>query len=1046
MAGCRGIVKYNKTGKPEIISMQRFDIEAPAWQFGLIDKDDELLKSPDGKIAVMTMDEAVRMLQHWIEEIERPIITDIFDNLGKFPKSKTIYIVAPGKAGKDYYKYIPHSDFTIVVNKAIRCPVHAHLWLVADTGALALDWFKWGVENHRDILCLARDYFRGIESPYTFGIDTPPQQILNEDAKIYPGKLRTGGTVTAMAMQLAAQMKPDRIVLCGVDMIGDTYFDGEVVKLYTQEGRNKEWPVIGRLNALVKEIESMGIKVQTLSPTALKVKRIVESDLKVFCAGKDILKSGLRFDGDIYIVGSGPNGKAHYKDIPKDAVVMVVNKAINIADIPKSLWICEDGTLPLQEWFTDAVKRMNTRQFDLADLQNPNLAVPVFADCDAMNGFHASYCFSHDGFIAGAASPDGRIDAGKLYGGATIACRALQIAFQLGAKRIFLCGVDMAGDEYFDGTKCDPKYSEREGGGAWTIRKAFDKVIKWVDKNSECEVYSLSKTALTVPLIKPLEKITIKPGAANPTIAYMSMCVDCEKTIQIAAWCMAQDYPQELKTLYLIHQPPFPEPIRHDLPIKIVELFVNHPWPEGWAFKLKAFANTATEDVMIVFDQDDCWMPDYTRKAIKPLLEGAGIAWNHNMIHVVNQPTVNGEFVDIPYEDKLPENCYWTPTALVWRHQSAIGTLVAWMDKFKIVVDDLMQQYPTGLVYNEVVKVMAGPIDNYFKRLIMKKYNHWLVEHKANGRFYFIHSGNSSKFHKRPESCIDRLTSKRALDADITKPAIKDCAKINQESIKPVIEPIEKELPTIGYLCMTCDPIDMMNAVVDFMNQDYPNEKKKLYLLKQRDAHGDFPPPLVNNLGLQIIEVDCDGYPWPELWTFKVMEYLRVCDCDYTLWFDEDDRYPPGYTRGCLKPILDGFGEIAWSWDCIIAEYVVESHRFEFRECWYRSPVGQMVIKTDLLRKYSDRLWGFLYSGTFKSPKRIRGVPYGGAQDDQLRQMLQRENPSIPHHRAQRIYFIHGQANSAQLRAAGNSIDYRGKRGENAEAEAVVGRFNQDRS
>lgn len=258
-------------------------------------------------------------------------------------------------------------------------------------------------------------------------------------------------------------------------------------------------------------------------------------------------------------------------------------------------------------------------------------------------------------------------------------------------------------------------------------------------------------------------------------------------------------------------------------------------------------------------------------------------------------------------------------------------------------------------------------------------------------------------------------------------------------------KPVEKPLPSIGYLCMTRDPIDMMNAITDFMNQDYPNHKKKLYLLKQRDSHGDFPPPLVNNIGLQIIDVDCDGYSWPELWTFKVVRYLEECDTEYTLWFDEDDRYPPDYTRGCAKPILDGLGEMAWSWDCIIAEYVVECNRFEFRECWYRSPVGQMIIKTDLLRGYIKRLWGILYDGTFQSPKRRRNVPYGGAQDDQLRQTLQREINPIPHHRAQRVYFIHGQANSAQLRPAGNALDYWGKRNDDGENAPIEGRFNQPR-
>jgi hypothetical protein len=253
-------------------------------------------------------------------------------------------------------------------------------------------------------------------------------------------------------------------------------------------------------------------------------------------------------------------------------------------------------------------------------------------------------------------------------------------------------------------------------------------------------------------------------------------------------------------------------------------------------------------------------------------------------------------------------------------------------------------------------------------------------------------------------------------------------------------------LPSIGYLCMTFDPIDMMNAVHDFMCQDWPIDRKKLYLLRQRNGAGQFPPRIVNNLGLQIVEIDVDFYPWPEMWTGKFMAYLEACDCEYTLWFDEDDRYPPDYTRLAILPILAGLAELSWSWDCIIAEHDVGTGTFQFRDDWYRSPVGQMVIKTDLLREYRDRIWRRLYEGDFHSPKRIAGVPYCGAQDDQLRQMIQRDIPDIPHHRAKRVYFVTSLANSAQLRARGNALDYRGKRGTAEEAEVQPTRFDFPRS
>ena len=271
-------------------------------------------------------------------------------------------------------------------------------------------------------------------------------------------------------------------------------------------------------------------------------------------------------------------------------------------------------------------------------------------------------------------------------------------------------------------------------------------------------------------------------------------------------------------------------------------------------------------------------------------------------------------------------------------------------------------------------------------------------------------------------------------------------------SIEPAYQLAERksesspDLPTIGYLCMTVDPIDRMNAVFDFAQQDWPLDKKTLYLLYQRDSFGEFPRRLKNNMGLQIVEIDVEGFPWPETWTFKLMAFLQACDCEYMTWWDEDDRYPGDYTRLAMQPILDGMGELAWSWDCIIAEFNMATGTFDFREDWYRSPIGQAVFKTDLLRKYADRLYAKLYEGEFTSPKRKPGLPYGGAQDDQLRQMIQREIDPIPHHRAQRVYFVHSQANSAQLRANGNAIDYQKPRNTEEAMAAQKTRFDFDRS
>jgi len=729
----------------------------PVDDFYVIDPKGKIITDRSGKGRIFKLDGAQGYVGRYSESEST---RDIFNSIPMTEGRDVICIVGPGKNGKGHYAEIPPEAYVIAVNKGIECPVDGgfDLWMVADSSSVNDQWWIDNAEIHRDILCMPDNYdnLDRINPRHTFKIN--PAQITEHDADLSWGSLRTGCTITAMALQVAYYMRPKRIILIGIDMSGDVYYDGTRAH-YTQRADNKVWNVTGRINALIRYICKDGIVVKSLSETAIA--------LSMKPAGMSIWQTGLRFSGDVYIVGTGPRGKAHYGDIPHDARVIVVNAAINIMGIPKMLWMCEDGTLPDQEWFRDASDSMNR---DIEKLQDRHCPTAAFMDKDVLNGRESPVYFQTDGYLTAPANPDCKIIHGKTYGGCTIACRAYQIACQLGASRIILCGIDMYGSGYYDGSEVAGKFMEERTGNAWeSQRDGFNRVIEWAWNEMGIPTVSLSKTTLSVNVVRAdelereqtqVEGEEAAPVAVTnkhlPTVAYLCMCFLPMKTMDILAWVMAQDYPNELKTVYLIHQEPFPDTLLHDLPIEIKEINVPGEWPALWAFKLWAFCAAVTEDVTVMFDQDDCWMPDYTREAIQPLLEvpGHDLAWCYHMRFVQKQYEIAGKISVVSKNQKLYRGGKWRPSVTWGRHQSAIGTLVARTPAFREVVAALKKNHPTGMVETKTGQ-FSGPIDNYLRRLIQNAYADRLIEHNARGRFYFIHTRASSKFGRRKEGYVD---------------------------------------------------------------------------------------------------------------------------------------------------------------------------------------------------------------------------------------------------------------------------------------------------
>lgn len=212
----------------------------------------------------------------------------------------------------------------------------------------------------------------------------------------------------------------------------------------------------------------------------------------------DILQSGFMPGHTIYILAPGPKGKPYWSEIPDNAFVIAVNQAIEIPNVNKSIWLCADKTLPEKKWFKKNL-------IELLEACNPlnDVILPTPVILDALIQLilnegvlldsypETSYFFKQGRTLAKSTS---ECETGVLRGGATISSQAVQLAFLLKVKHIILCGVDMEGHYYYDGTKTDNVQMPR-GEEKWLARQWFKALIIWIRKQG-IEITSLSPTAL----------------------------------------------------------------------------------------------------------------------------------------------------------------------------------------------------------------------------------------------------------------------------------------------------------------------------------------------------------------------------------------------------------------------------------------------------------------------------------------------------------------------------------------------------------------------
>ena len=186
--------------------------------------------------------------------------------------ARKVWVIGPGPSAADFdFNRIANTDITIALNKGIELPHDFDLWTVIDTKAIYDDWFKLGMELHADISCFG-PMMKGAGAIGRYEFQYFPLKLKPDDGACVEGKIRSGGTVAAAAVQLAYHFGAEEIVLVGVDFTGSNY-DG-TPRLPDVDPASTIWATSGtpRINALIKWIDSQGVNIYAVADTNLEVR------------------------------------------------------------------------------------------------------------------------------------------------------------------------------------------------------------------------------------------------------------------------------------------------------------------------------------------------------------------------------------------------------------------------------------------------------------------------------------------------------------------------------------------------------------------------------------------------------------------------------------------------------------------------------------------------------------------------------------------------------------------------------------------------------
>ena len=221
---------------------------------------------------------------------------DIFTSDFQFPEC--VSILAPGPVPDGTWDRM--TGYVVAVNKGIDIPTRMiNLWVVADWWAIHGEWF------HMNAIKFLMDVHPRFRTTYCFseglwkmsGLPIPEHDLsFRFNPKIQdkpyhpePGQFRPDGTVSGIAIEMAARLGAKRIELVGMPFRNRdwTYFDGTRSPMYGGNIRkgsedfwkertntkqySDRWVYTDYMDSLITWVEQQGIEIYSLNETALRV-------------------------------------------------------------------------------------------------------------------------------------------------------------------------------------------------------------------------------------------------------------------------------------------------------------------------------------------------------------------------------------------------------------------------------------------------------------------------------------------------------------------------------------------------------------------------------------------------------------------------------------------------------------------------------------------------------------------------------------------------------------------------------------------------------
>ncbi len=220
------------------------------------------------RLEIRLQSDVIRALHFEIKPPDPAPFQEIFFSGFRFPER--VCLIAPGPSAARHLRHIPGNFSRLAVNKAVLIPgAKADYWVMNQLTQNSLAYFTEanamfsGTRIFRlstAWACRENACSRSSEQCFWFmARQSPTECITDERLPALSTCVRSGATVAGCALQMLASLGASEILLCGLDMFGNQYWDGSENVETEKVG---VWPHLSRMQKLIGTIQCRGVWVK----------------------------------------------------------------------------------------------------------------------------------------------------------------------------------------------------------------------------------------------------------------------------------------------------------------------------------------------------------------------------------------------------------------------------------------------------------------------------------------------------------------------------------------------------------------------------------------------------------------------------------------------------------------------------------------------------------------------------------------------------------------------------------------------------------------